>query len=340
VTAGTSSGSAAAAPDLVTVVIPARNEEASIGHCLRSVLSQTYRGLEVLVVDGASTDRTADIVHEHAASDDRVRLIPNPAAIIPRALNLAAEAARGRWLVRVDAHAAIPPDYVQRVVEHLRTGRWGGVGGRKDGVGRTPAGRAVAAAMASRFGVGGSVYHWGTEQHVVDHIPFGAYPTELVRQLGGWDERLNVNEDVEFDLRVRRAGYDLLFDPTLEIAWECRQSVRDLARQYWRYGRGKAMAVRIEPGTASARHAVAPALCAWLAGALIAAPRAPRAAAAAVAPYAAALAVASALVSRRVEPGSRRYVPAAFAAMHLSWGAGLWRGLLDRGSEPPPRHGP
>lgn len=321
--------------DLVTVVIPARDEEAAIAACLDSVLAQTYRRLEVLVVDGASTDRTADIVRARAARDDRVILVPNPAAIIPRALNLAAAVARGRWIVRVDAHAAIPPDYVECVVAHLATGRWGGVGGRKNGVGRTPAGRAVAAAMASRFGVGGSVYHWGTEPRPVDHIPFGAYPTALVRELGGWDERLNVNEDVEFDFRVRRAGYELLFDPSLVIAWECRQSVRDLARQYWRYGRGKARAIRVQPGTASPRHLAAPALCAWLVGATVAARRAPWAATAAVAPYAAALLAASAATGRRLDADSVPYVPAAFAAMHLSWGLGLWRGLFDPLPEPP-----
>lgn len=330
------SSTGSAPTDLVTVVIPARNEEAAIGECLESVLGQTHRELEVLVVDGASTDRTAEVVRGYAARDDRVRCLDNPARIIPRALNLAVAAAAGRWFVRVDAHAVIPPGYVERVVEHLRSGRWGGVGGRKDGVGHTPAGRAVAAVMASRFGVGGSVYHWGTQPRTVDHIPFGAYPTALVRELGGWDERLNVNEDVEFDFRVRRAGHELLFDPSLVISWECRQSVRDLARQYWRYGRGKARAVRVQPRTASPRHFAAPALCAGLVGAVLAGRRAPMAATLMVAPYAAALLVASAVTARRLDAESVPYVPAAFAAMHLCWGFGLWRGLFDRVPEPPP----
>ena len=71
----------------------------------------------------------------------------------------------------------------------------GGVGGRKDGVGSTPAGRAIAAVMGSKFGVGNSKYHHSTEVEEVDHVPFGAYPVDVIRDLGGWDEDLVANED-------------------------------------------------------------------------------------------------------------------------------------------------
>ena len=87
--------------DLVTFVVPARNEEGSIAGCLRSLLAQDWPALEVLVVNGASTDRTADVVSELAASDPRVRLLHNERGIIPVSLNIALREARGRWLVRV-----------------------------------------------------------------------------------------------------------------------------------------------------------------------------------------------------------------------------------------------
>src|SRR5918992_1622344 len=132
--------SSALRDDLVTVVIPARNEEDFIGRCLDSILAQTERNLQVIVVDGASTDRTAGVVRDYMARDDRVELQVNPEAITPKSLNVGLEATRGRWFVRVDAHATVPPDYVKRTVHHLETGGWGGVGGRKDGVGVTGTG--------------------------------------------------------------------------------------------------------------------------------------------------------------------------------------------------------
>lgn len=321
----------AAAQDLVTVVVPARDEEAAIGDCLDSILAQTHQRLQVIVVDGASRDDTARLVKERARDDARVELLHNPRGLIPISLNLALAAARGRWLVRVDAHAAVPPDYVASAVRHLATGRWGGVGGRKDGVGRTTAGRAVAVAMASRFGVGNSAYHYATEPQVVDHIPFGAYPVELARELGGWDERLAVNQDFEFDYRVRQAGHQLLLDPALVIDWECRQTIRGLLRQYHRYGRGKVAVARLHPSSVQPRHLAAPGLVACLAVALLALVSGRRRVAAClVAPYLVGLSGATLATARELADGpARARLPLAFAAMHLGWGLGFWRGVLE-----------
>ena len=316
--------------DLVTVVVPARDEEASIARCLESILAQTHRELQVVVVDGASRDRTRDVVERYAERDRRVELIESPFSTIPTSLNAGLGVARGRWLVRVDAHATVPVDYVERSVRLLRTGRWGGVGGRKDAVGRTPAGVAVAAAMASRFGVGNSLYHHGTASRTVEHVPFGAYPVALLRELDGWDERLLANEDFELDHRIRRSGSELLFDPGLRIDWECRQSIRDLFAQYRRYGRGKADVALLHPASTRPRHVLPPLFVAALAGTATVSFRRPRYLASLAVPYAAAVAVAGASAARDVPPTSRRYLPAAFVAMHVGWGLGFWEGLARR----------
>src|SRR3954452_20136271 len=233
--------------ELVSIVVPARDEERNIGDTLDALRAQDYPNLEIIVVDGGSTDGTVDVVKRHMVEDPRVQVQHNPQGITPISLNVAVEHARGQWLVRMDAHSTVDPGYVSTAVDRLREGRWGGVGGRKDGVGTTPAGRAIAAALSSRFGVGGSVYHHGVAEQEVDHIPFGAYPTSLVRALGGWDPRLVTNQDFEFDHRLRLTGAKLLFDPALRIDWLSKQTVRDLYRQYRRYGRGKVDVVRLHP---------------------------------------------------------------------------------------------
>jgi len=313
-----------AGAELVTVLVPSRNERRTIAACLGSILDQHYGNLQVVVVDGASTDGTPAIVAGIAAEDPRVELVTEPRPSIPAALNTGLAAARGTWLVRVDAHSTVPPDYVGLAVERLREGRWGGVGGRKDGVGESAAAGAIAAAMGSRFGVGNSIYHHGTAATQVDHIPFGAYPAALLRAVGGWDERLTANEDYELDYRLRRSGHQLLFDPALEIRWESRQRVRDLARQYYRYGRGKADVAALHPASLSPRHLAPPAFVAYAGAALGVAAVRPARGLAMLAPYAAALAAASALAARRLEqPRERAQVPLAFLAMHLPWGAGF-----------------
>ena len=317
--------------DLVTIVVPARNEETFIGPCLESIRTQRHVNLQIIVVDGDSSDRTVDIVKASANQDPRVELLRNPDRLIPRSLNLAVEAARGRWLVRVDAHATVPPDYVERAVEHLRCGEFGGVGGRKDGVGVTPSGRAIAVAMGSRFGVGNSTYHHGEQVQTVAHIPFGCYPTALVRQLGGWDETLAVNQDFEFDQRVRESGHQLLFDPALRIDWRCRQTILDLYRQYRRYGRGKVAVALLHPRSVRPRQVLPSVLVAALAAAVVTAPRRPQRAAFTIVPYI--LFLVGGAVRERSKLGcvsEQLRLPAAFAAMHLGWGVGMWYGVLGR----------
>ena len=317
-----------ASDDLVTVVIPARNEENAIGACLDSILAQHHRELQVIVVDGASDDRTTDIVREYSARDPRVELLVNPDRIIPRSLNLAVAHARAKWLVRVDAHAHVPPNYVGLALQHLRTGRWGGVGGRKDGVGGGAAGDAIAAAMASRFGVGGSTYHHGTTVRTVEHVPFGAYPVDVVRELGGWDESLRVNQDFEFDYRVRASGRELLFDPDLVIYWENRTSLKALFSQYHRYGKGKAKVAQKHPASLRPRHLTAPALVTLLSASGLVATRDRRLAGLLLTPYLLALTAASTTTARKVPTAARPYVAPAFVAMHVGWGSGFLQGAF------------
>ena len=315
-----------------TVVVPVRNERAAIGACLDSIAAQTEPDLQIIVVDGDSDDGTPDYVIARSKEDPRIELLRNPQRTVPYAMNVALAATRAQWLVRVDAHAEVPPGYVARAVELLETGKWGGVGGIKRGIGKTPAGKAVAAAMASPFGVGGSIYHYGTEPQEVEHVPFGAYPTEVARAVGGWGEEFTVNQDFEFDHRVREAGHRILFDPTLVIDWESRQSVGALWRQYRRYGKGKAKVVLRHPSSIRPRHLLPPLFVAYLAaaGALaLARPHRSGVAAAAVSPYAAALAAASVHTGRTIDDASGRpLVPLAFVAMHVGWGIGFWEGLV------------
>ncbi len=315
--------------DLVTVIMPARDESGFIGAALEGIQAQDYRNLQiVVVVDGGTRDDTADIVARRAAADPRVELHHNPDGGIPRSLNIALAAARGRWLVRVDAHSTVEHDYVRRNATRLQEGSWGGVGGRKDGHGVTPAGRAIAAALGSPFGVGGSVYHHGEAEQEVDHIPFGSYPVALLRELGGWDEDLVANEDYEFDYRLRMAGHKLLFDPDIKISWHSRQTVADLYKQYRRYGSGKVAVALKHPASMRPRHVLVPAFLAYLVLAALVALRRPGLAAVLVAPYAAALAAASAKTGRELDTAEeRRSVAPAFLAMHIGWGVGFWSGV-------------
>lgn len=310
----------------VSIIMPVHNEAASLDATLASVCSQaTDASIEVIIVDDHSTDSSRSIIERWVAQDERVRLVSSPRRGIPQALNHGLEAARGRYLVRVDGHSIVPPDYIQALLDHIRSGACEGAGGHKRAVGRGPFGRAVAAAHGSRFGIGDSKYHYTQRQEVVDHIPFGAYVTERARAIGGWDEELSTNEDYDFDFRYQRAGGRLLLDPAIVVDWRVRETPTRLAHQYHAYGRGKFKSLARHPSSLNLRWLVPPMLVVSLTGGILLSWTRPgRVFLAAVGgSYALFLAVGAAILGSRVGARLSPHAALALGIMHLSWGTGF-----------------
>jgi glycosyltransferase involved in cell wall biosynthesis len=321
----------------VAVVIPVRDEERAIGACLDAILGGTRVPDEIVVVDGGSTDRTRTIVEGYRYRGAPIRIVENPARTIPAALNRGWRASSCDLIVRIDGHAVISSDYVKTAAARLVTGEWHGVGGRKEARSSTPTGRAVAAAMGSRLGVGNSRYHYAVGAEDADHVPFGAYPRSVIEALCGWDESLLVNQDFEFDYRLRQAGGRLLFDPAMRSSWACSSSLTDLAHQYHRYGRGKAKVALKHPRSVRVRHLLPPAVTLMMSTVALASllpnRRGPRAL---VAAYVSALLVTLwSSAARDLPPSARVRFPAVIAIMHNAWGAGFLHGILDRLSATP-----
>lgn len=315
----------------LAVVVPVRNEAAAIGECLDAILGGSVEPNEVLVVDGQSTDGTQAIVAAYSRSDSRVRLLDNPARTIPSALNIGWRSTRCSLVARVDGHSQISPTYLERVQQNLASSQWQGVGGRKEPVGTTAVGRTVAAAMGSRWGVGNSRYHYSTSPEQTEHVPFGAYPRAVVELAGGWDEELLVNQDFEFDYRLGSHGGRILFDPAMNSRWACSSTLRDLAHQYHRYGRGKVRVAMKHPRSVRARHLAPPAVpLALLGGVILGLTGHRRLAVSVLATYVGASAVSAMVGKASTLPLAERLrFPIVIATMHNAWGLGALHGLVD-----------
>jgi glycosyltransferase involved in cell wall biosynthesis len=332
---------------LVSVVIPMRNEETSIGSLLASVLAQDYPAdrLEVLVVDGESTDASPARVAEMARRDPRVRLLSNPRRIVPPALNIAIRAARGEIICRIDGHTRVAPDYVRIGVETLRRTGADNVGGRMDAVGGGWFGDAAADATSSRFGVG-SYFHFGTEEREVDTVYLGMWPKAVFARVGLFDEELVRNQDDEFNYRLRKAGGRIVLNPAMRSWYQNRQDVAHLLRQYYQYGQWKVRVLQKHPRQMSWRHFVPPAFVAGLIALTVAQalwPAAQGLLRLVGGVYLLAVLVAAWSVSRR--RGMRGVLATALAlvCVHVAWGTGFLSGLItfaDRWRRPeqgPPR---
>ncbi len=317
---------------LVTVLMPALNEEKVISSTIASVLAQHDVEVEVLVIHGQSADRTGEVVAAMAVTDPRVRIIANPRNLIPVALNLGLAEARGDYVARIDAHTNAKPDYLRRGVRWLeQNSRMASVGGLRKGTAFTRVGRTIALALSSRAAIGNSINHYATEPQLTDHASMAVTRTSAARQIGGWDESLRVNEDVDFDHRLIAAGYQIGFDPAMEVDWHVRETLPQLFRQYRRYGRGKGRMIRKNGAAAiRPRHLVPPAFVAGT-GLLLVGGLFRPVLWLALAPYAAMVAAASVQAWRARDPqqeASATALPVAFAAVHTGWGLGMLEGLI------------
>jgi glycosyltransferase involved in cell wall biosynthesis len=207
---------------------------------------------------GPSKDKTLEIAEGIAASDSRVVLVNNPTGKTASGLNLALALSTNPVVVRVDAHAEIPSNYLSLVVEVLNETGAVNVGGVMAAVGTTAFEKSVAGAMRSAFGVGASRFHTGGEAGAVDTVYLGAFRREALIAIGGFDERFTRAQDWELNFRLRENGGIVYFDPRLHVTYRPRSSVRALAKQYFEYGRWRRVVSRRHKGTINYRYLAPP----------------------------------------------------------------------------------
>lgn len=323
-----------------SVLMPVLNEEGHIRTSVAAMQSQRLPGeLEFLIVDGGSTDRTAQILAELSARDPRIRVLANPRRGTPSGLNVALGHARGRWVARMDAHTEYPADYVALGIQRLQPGdtRW--VSGLAVARGTGPVSRAVGLALQGPLGRGGSrkwVAQRGPDQeYELDSGVFaGVWERQTLLDYGGWDERWLRNQDSEMAGRFLGRGEKLVLLPAMAAEYAPRNSLVGLARQYAGYGRYRVNTAARHPHTMRRSHFLSPGITVAVASALVAPRPIRRLARAGVGVYASSLLVAGVQAVRDAERlVDAALVPAALAAMHLGYGTGA---LMEAARSGPP----
>jgi glycosyltransferase involved in cell wall biosynthesis len=316
----------------VTIVMPIRNEEAFIERSLGAVLAQDYLSthIEVLIADGMSDDRTLEIIRAMPGAE-RVRVVPNPRRIQSAGLNLVIPQARGEYIIRVDGHTILAPDYVSTCVRLLQETGADNVGGAMNPVGITPMGKAIAAAGKSAFAVP-TAFHVSDRAQYTDTVYLGAWPRGVFERVGLYNERVGVNEDYELNYRIRQSGGKIYFSPIIRSDYYGRQTLRALWRQYYRYGKSRVKTLAQHPGSLKPRHLVAPLFVAGLAGGLLLGLLLPPLLllwAFGVALYAGVNLAFSARVASRAGWELFPRLSVVFLVIHVAWGAGFWAGLFQ-----------
>ncbi|MDI6740729.1 MAG: glycosyltransferase family 2 protein, partial [Candidatus Edwardsbacteria bacterium] len=225
---------------MVSIILTVRNEAAYIARCLDSVLALDLYGIghEVLVVDGMSDDATLKTIAEYEGRIRSLRVLPNPRKGVAAGRNTGIRAARGDVLVMMDAHARYAPDYVGRCLEIMEKTGAANVGGPAVALpgGDGAMARAIALAHHSRFGLGGGQFRDPDAAGFVETLWPGCFKREAFEKCGPIDERRSRTEDLEFNTRLRQAGFTIYLSPAIKAWYYCRPDLAGTWRQRWADG--------------------------------------------------------------------------------------------------------
>ena len=226
---------------LISIIIPCRNEKEFICKCLDSVIANDYpkESLEILVVDGMSEDRTREILKDYAEKYSFIKVLDNPKRITPCALNIGIKNAQGEIIMRMDAHTTYEKNYVSKCIKYLKEYNADNVGGiwkivpRQD----TLVGKAITFSLSHPFGIGNAYYRYVSKDlRWVDTVPFFCCKKEVFDKIGLFNESLVGSQDMEFNMRLKRAGLKTLLVPEIISYYYARSEFKSFCKHNFHNG--------------------------------------------------------------------------------------------------------
>lgn len=229
----------------VSICVIAYNEEHTISSILSDILYQTYpRSLiQIILVNSRSDDNTRRIMEQFSAanSDEYISIdvLENDKRSLSAGWNVALKSAVGDVIIRVDAHASIPNDFISKNIAVIQSGENISGGSRPNIiVDETHMKQTLLLAESSMFGSSAASYRRAsTKKKYVNSLFHAAYRREVFENVGGFDESLGRTEDNEIHYRIRQAGYKLCFSPDIISYQHTRATLGKMIKQ--KYGNGK-----------------------------------------------------------------------------------------------------
>lgn len=224
----------------VSVVMPCYNEEKYIKKSIESLVDDYFlKNCELIIADGMSIDGTREVVQSFIKQGLQIRLLENKKRFQAYGLNQGISEAKGEIIVRADAHCLYPPGYINKCVELLETTRAANVGGVMLPQGTSIGQKAISLTLTHPLGVGDAKWHLGNFSGNVDTVYLGTFMKKLFDEIGLYDANANPNEDAELNLRILKAKKKIYLDSSINVIYFPRESLKKLAVQYFKYGKGR-----------------------------------------------------------------------------------------------------
>lgn len=327
--------------DKVSIVLAVYNEERIIADNVRSLLNQEHPDfeLEILIVDGGSTDATVSVIHKliEQYSPGVVRLVKNPKRIAPAAFNLGIQEASGNYVAIFGAHATYQSDYVRVCLQELKRTGAAGCSGKVVLNSKTQNAMAELCLMILTSFIGVSGGSFRTRQYgFVESIPYGIFEKGIFKDVGLYDERLVRNQDNDMNSRILKSGRQLYLTDLTTSLYYPKSTLPALYKYAFNTGLWNAKSLKLGSFTLRLFHFVPFAFLCFntlLIVMLMVKPVIP--------PFLITgmllifaiywfVAIAGAIKARASRPLNKFYFPFAVYGFHLSYGAGTFKGLLSK----------
>ena len=215
--------------------------------------------MDVMIIDGGSDDRTCELVKAFSKKYSNVRIFQNSRRIQSVAFNIGVANSDAPYVIRLDAHVSYEEHYIERCINHLETmPEVGDVGGicetKVIRPGILP--ESIAILCQSKFGIGGAAFRVGASAGYVDTVPFGAFPRNVINEIGGMREDLARAEDNEYVSRIRRAGYKVYLDPDIISTYYARDTFAGIIKQMYANGKSIGQLFYVDRSAIGLRHFV------------------------------------------------------------------------------------
>ena len=323
----------------VSIVIPCKNEEKYIEKCINSFINSTFdiNQVEILVVDGNSTDKTREIVTRINQQYPQIKIIDNPKEKTPFALNIGIQQASGEYILIASAHSSFDNDYIEKIIAYFDTLQADVIGGVMETkvLNKTPKTNSIIEVLSNKFGVGNASFRVGIKHpEKVDTVPFGIYKRKLLLEIGGYDERLIRNHDIEMSKRLLKRNKVIFLVPKPKCYYYARETYSEIFKNNYRNGKWNIITVYITKlfSSLSLRHFIplifVSSLLLPLLGAILYPPLAFLSLFSALA-YLLLITTISFQIKNNNNSTQIRYLIFAFITLHFSYGLGSIVGLFS-----------
>lgn len=251
----------------VTVGVIALNEVSYIGNVLEDLKKQTYplELMEVVLVDSGSTDGTLEAIENFARENQgfrEVKVYHNKKQRQAAGWNVVIKHSTGEVLIRIDAHARIPEDFVEKNIALHKQGEMITGGPRPNIVeNSTPWKETLYLAETSMFGSSIAPYRRDSGVEYVKSMFHAAYRRTIFDEVGGFNECLGRTEDNELHYRMRKAGYRFCYSGDIRSYQLIRSSLKGMIKQKYGNGLWIGRTVKVCPDCLSLYHFVPFAFC-------------------------------------------------------------------------------